>query len=382
LLRPWLASAYNDQRQANAAWKDRIEALAAAMRLSHDQACTDTSRLFYLPRRPADGPVPETIVLEGVPCDIFALPSPPKSERSRNSGRRTPRSASDSGNNQIRRSARQGEVENLSFTDAETGEIIDLRHWAQTNGGQFEIVTALKARRPDLFIGKAVENKYHIRCVNEDAHTQGGADAATFVMNASHADNAGFVYHCRHAHCDDLDRLFFLRRMLELRWLTIAQINHPTFPAATSEEKSLEQQPSFDDCRAAAAALGQVSSVDAINQVLRIAATAQLDVLSSRRLMETIKRNTGIPFTALKSAMREAEKVVRGPGDDISLVVAKAALHRFWADGNHLIRAIDRAFWAYTGSHWVRITDEQVKADYWKSSKHWWILTSAISTPC
>ena len=56
LARPWLAVGYDNQRQANAAWKERIEALAAALSLSHDQACTDTSRLFYLPRRPIDGP--------------------------------------------------------------------------------------------------------------------------------------------------------------------------------------------------------------------------------------------------------------------------------------------------------------------------------------
>ena len=58
LLRPWTAAAYDDRRRADAAWKERVEALAAALRLDHDQACTDTSRLFFLPRRPADGPPP------------------------------------------------------------------------------------------------------------------------------------------------------------------------------------------------------------------------------------------------------------------------------------------------------------------------------------
>lgn len=74
LLRPWLRQAYPDQSSANGMWKERIEALAASLDLDHDQSCTDTSRLFYLPRRPSNGPPPETAVLEGVPCDIFALP--------------------------------------------------------------------------------------------------------------------------------------------------------------------------------------------------------------------------------------------------------------------------------------------------------------------
>jgi hypothetical protein len=77
LLRPWLAAGYDDQRQANAAWKERIEALAAALQLDHDQACTDTSRLFYLPRRPIDAPSAETAVLEGETCDLFGLPAAP-----------------------------------------------------------------------------------------------------------------------------------------------------------------------------------------------------------------------------------------------------------------------------------------------------------------
>jgi len=76
LLRPWRAADYGSQDAANAAWKGAIEALAAALGLQHDQACTDTSRLFYLPRRPRNGPPAETTTIEGEACDIFALRAP------------------------------------------------------------------------------------------------------------------------------------------------------------------------------------------------------------------------------------------------------------------------------------------------------------------
>ena len=76
LCRSWRAADYPSQNVANAVWKERIEALAAALGLAHDQACTDTSRLFYLPRRPSGGPPPETTIIDGEPCDIFALPAP------------------------------------------------------------------------------------------------------------------------------------------------------------------------------------------------------------------------------------------------------------------------------------------------------------------
>ena len=99
----------SDQEQANAALADRVAALAAALRLEHDQACIDTSRLFYLPRRPENGPTPEIAIVEGAPCDIFGLPSvsvgaPSGSQR------------------KIHR--RRDKVE--PYTDPDTDEIVDL----------------------------------------------------------------------------------------------------------------------------------------------------------------------------------------------------------------------------------------------------------------
>lgn len=219
LLRPWLAASYDSPLEANKAWQERIEALAAALHLSHDQACTDTSRLFYLPRRPADGPPSETAVLEGEVCDLFGLPPAPQPDRAK--------AAQLDG----RRRKRLLETEEpLAFTDAATGETLELRGWARLYAGRFEIVTALRVRRPDVFTGKVAEGtKHHLRCVNEAAHTQAGADAATFVANASESTSRGFVCHCRHAHCDGRDRLLFLRQMLEQGWLTVADLTAPQF---------------------------------------------------------------------------------------------------------------------------------------------------------
>ncbi len=220
LLRPWLAAAYDRQPQANASWKERVEALAAALRLNHDQSCTDTSRLFFLPRRPADGPPAETVVLEGEPCDVFALPAAPRpapASRRRGKGQRQHHSAT-------------LDLGLEAFTDPETGEVVDLTFWAHSNGRRFEIVKALRARRPERFVGKVSDAvKHHIRCANEDRHTDAGADAATIIINSSDSVTQGFVYHCRHAHCDGVDRLVFLRRMLEQDWLKVADLTDARF---------------------------------------------------------------------------------------------------------------------------------------------------------
>ena len=231
LLRPWLASGYSSQDAANAAWKDRIEALAAALELHHDQACTDTSRLFYLPRRPADGPAPEYTVIDGEPCDIFSLPSTeiPLVNGFHFGHRRQPAA---------------------SFSDREyidpDGLVFDLLVWARDCGDKFLITKALQARLPSLFTGRVADQvKVHIRCPNDDAHTEPGADGATFITDAGKANNKGFLVHCRHAHCDGKDRLFFLKRMLDRGWLSTEDLTSSEFmlPAKETDASNIKLNP-------------------------------------------------------------------------------------------------------------------------------------------
>lgn len=218
LQRPWRAIDYGDQRNANAAWKLQVEALATTLGLQHDKACTDTSRLFYLPRRPVDGPKPETLVLSGAPCDIAGLPL---------ASRPTPSAAPGT---KGRRQRSAGVEAPSGSSDASGAKDFDLRAWARRYAGAFEIVTALRARRPDVFTGKVSDGtKHHLRCINESVHTRAGEDAATFVINSSESTTRGFVHHCRHAHCDGVDRLNFLRGMLDEGWLAVDDLTDPRF---------------------------------------------------------------------------------------------------------------------------------------------------------
>ena len=230
LLRPWIASSYDDQRNANAAWKERITALAHVLSLRHDQSCTDTSRLFYLPRKPAEGSEPETLILEGEPCDLFALPKvpdpAPRQRQTKRGNVSKARFPHDSGTN----SSSGPGAGKVTFNDPDTGEIINLTAWARSSGQHFEIVNALRARSPGILLNKVAEgSRHHIRCPNEEAHTQSGADAATFIVNASESTSRGFVYHCRHAHCEGRDRLIALCQMLQQGWLSLEDLTAPEF---------------------------------------------------------------------------------------------------------------------------------------------------------
>lgn len=232
LARPWLASAYDGQTQANAAWKGRIEALAAALTLHHDQSCTDTSRLFYLPRRPPDGPPPEHLVLAGEHCDIFALPAPPDPPQPGRVRRTRLRPDADTGLLKAMGLEINAAGDGVTFQDPNTDEIIDLQAWARRGGGHFQLRSALQARRPGVFLGKVVDGvKHHLTCVNADEHTSTDADTATIVIDTADSDTKGFVYFCHHNHCVDRDRLFFLRRMLEQGWLKVEDLENPAYYA-------------------------------------------------------------------------------------------------------------------------------------------------------
>jgi putative DNA primase/helicase len=220
LLQPWCAADYQTQDAANGVWKKRIEALAATLCLQHDQSCTDTSRLFYLPRHAAGSPPPEFVVVEGAPCDLFELAVHEDGLTAARLGSGTSK----------RRSRACPDADTHDFTDPSTGEVLNLRDWVRDCGDRFEIADALFARQPGVLTGHVADGvKVHIRCPNEDAHTDAGEDAATFVTNAGNATNHGFVVHCRHAHCTGMDRLMFVRKMLECKWLSAADLTDNTF---------------------------------------------------------------------------------------------------------------------------------------------------------
>ncbi|MCU1546227.1 MAG: hypothetical protein JWP30_1327, partial [Homoserinimonas sp.] len=215
LARPWIASNYENQALANDVWKERVGALAHALDLRHDQSCTDSSRLFYLPRTPPNRVPPETAILEGTACDIFALLAVPEAEqepRRRRAGKRS--------------GLREDPI---TFTNRDTGQVFDLRDWGRAYAKRFELVTALKAHQPGVFIGRVLDGKHHLRCVNASAHSKADKDAATFAMNASQSAKGSFVHHCRHAHCDGREHLTFVCQMLEEGWLSIEDLTNPAF---------------------------------------------------------------------------------------------------------------------------------------------------------
>jgi Protein of unknown function (DUF3987) len=223
LQTPWLAEEYQSQQAANAVWRERIGALSHALGLETDQSCTDTSRLFYLPRhRPNAEYVCE--VIEGRPCPIWDLPDIPPAL----APTLTPAPAT----------AKPTAIKNNHLTfQARSGEWVDLTDWAAAYGPRFEILTALKARAPQLIAPRRSGVKQHIVCPHTDSHVTGQTDTTgTYVVNTSDLPNAnlpsitsGFVIHCMHNGCSGRDRLNHLHKLLCDEALTIPDLTNPTF---------------------------------------------------------------------------------------------------------------------------------------------------------
>jgi hypothetical protein len=219
LDRPWIAADYPSQAAANAAWKERVNALARTLGLHHDQSCVDTSRLFYLPRRRADQEFISR-VLDGEECQLWTLPEQapdPEPEE----GLFKPRVV---------------QKDHRTFR-GDDGQWIDLTTWAAKYASRFEVATAIRAKAPGLLGSRQTGVKQHIECPNASEHVTGQTDrSGTFVVNSSQLGQAGlpsitsgFVIHCMHAGCVGKDRLDHLHRLLCDGHLSVADLTDGRF---------------------------------------------------------------------------------------------------------------------------------------------------------
>lgn len=219
---PWLISNYGSWRDANAAWKKGLEALAHQLGMRHDPKCVDLARLFFLPRLRSDDAVFDFADIPGEPVDLFALSAAVEEAR-------VPEQTGTREITTLQPRRHQSSGRDLRKVLAKDGETFDVMRWAGEYARGFEIAQALKAKAPHIFTERVGGDgtKPHIRCPHEHEHISGtGDETGTFVCNASQTEEAdlseihGFVILCSHAGCDRFDRLDHLAAMLEQGTLT------------------------------------------------------------------------------------------------------------------------------------------------------------------
>lgn len=213
---PWRAADFDDQTQANARWARRLHALAHALSMKADESCKDTSRLFFLPRRPNKDRAYEYEHVPGGALPIHELPDAPDQHQEQDLFSRP----------QSPPAAKPRAVSEHDKTWSRPGGQVNLTHWAVTHGGRFEIASALRSRKPDAFGSRRSGVKHHIQCPFDDEHTHPNDRTGTYVVNSSEIKRAnlplldsGFYIGCKHDSCSGRDRLDFLAGMLDKGWI-------------------------------------------------------------------------------------------------------------------------------------------------------------------
>jgi hypothetical protein len=246
----------------------------------------------------------------------------------------------------------QGSKEEFKYTEPKTGKQIDLVKWARRYGGSFKIADILRRKKPDRVLSYGSPEKTHIICVNNEQHTQNSPDdTACFVSNPEDSPGKGFVYCCLHSHCKDRDRLYFIKRMLEQGWLTVEDLYEEDDPPL-----------GYGEIMEMIGVLSRDVDPSGIRDILLQIKRAGFSAIERESLFKAIKSRTAL---SLKTLRQEEARLETGDDEngvaDLPFIVMQKTLARYFCDGAHLIRAMDKSFWHYNGKHWCMIGDEQIE---------------------
>ncbi len=200
-------------------WKAKYAAFADSLGVVWDQSCSDVSRCFFYPSCRV-GCTPRAEKFEGPLLDLDTIDveiSPDGASAGKNSSKNC--------------ASQRCEVREHTIQGS------NMKAWVAQYGSTFEIESAIRTHKDDAFFGpKREQGGVHIDCPFEDEHNDGGG-TGTFVVNASDNEgHAGFGIHCCHNSCltrrgnatrNSVDRLLFIRKMLEDGSLTLEDLQNP-----------------------------------------------------------------------------------------------------------------------------------------------------------
>lgn len=223
---PYVVADQGGQEEALKMWKrmparlaDRIGAIPI------DEAATDPSRLFYLPRHEKNRPH-ESAIFAGPLLDWEELlkldPMEEIAERLITDQKHTGKTQTDEGRALIGWYKRRGEGFQLA-------EVVDA--YADDR---------IRSRDGTKVIAECPFDEYHSNAGDPD-------DVAFFCVNAGDGPVDSFVAHCQHDSCKDYSVLDFVARMVEQEWFTAEALEDDDFDILAEAD-----EPPFDVDDAAA----------------------------------------------------------------------------------------------------------------------------------
>lgn len=125
---------------------------------------------------------------------------------------------------------------------------------------------------------------------------------------------------------------------------------------------NLRTQPTAEDVALAIHGLAPSSADSEVDRVIVEIARAKLSPLERDTAMTRLQRQTGRGIRLLRQALAAAESAPRSDeGPDQAMTLARELLSRHYSGGKHLVRDRARIFWEFVGTHWERVTEEQIQ---------------------
>lgn len=218
LSEPFVFQGKANQQEEKKAWKEHYHGLGIHLGFVYDKSCTDPARLFYMPRHPKGNPF-ETRFVDG---DYVDLRSYDRVEMKRDTNTQSVNHFQDAAKS-------LGASTDGMFVDG-----YNLKRWIMTR--DCDIVDLIEEYYPDAIKTSRTNGPgFHIECPFEDEHTRAGG-LGTFAINASDNDK-GFHVHCTHDSCQGRNKLDYVKKMVELEWFGVAELQDERFcPSLLREE--------------------------------------------------------------------------------------------------------------------------------------------------
>ncbi|SFJ23123.1 hypothetical protein [Albimonas pacifica] len=195
------------QTKALEIWENKVTGLAVNMLgVSFDVACTDPSRLFYLPRHPK-GSEWDAAYVQGMPLEFDSIEPMSKAFYAKNRGAA------------LNPLAMAGLDEGEGIPEFFTPSGKSLREWHRKAKDRYQMADMLEANVPDRIrrAGGEKAGTVHLECPFEHEHSKEGG-TGTWASNALDSSSGFWFIQCHHDACQGRHKTEFLSEMLEQGW--------------------------------------------------------------------------------------------------------------------------------------------------------------------
>lgn len=301
-------------------WKSRYIGLAQSLGAYFDRSCTDPSRLFYTPAHAKDKPWRVEIVPgEALDLDLIEGATPEE--------------------------MRGGvKIETNAFTEAgasmgggrgrkvyKTPFLFD---FVAKHGGAFECDTFLQeVLGEDRGPRSGGQHGHTFCCPNDDEHSNAGDpdDVGFFAVNSSESTTKGFIAHCMHDSCAELDRVDFLDLTCQAvgiddafklqKWcVEFEEEEAPSASAEAPKSKPTEVKAfsSSTDAKKAIAAMPADDEFAAEEIAARIA-VSKFSVKTTDELKNLLVKTGAIGKASFNAVAKKAQKAEEAPKGNVDI---------------------------------------------------------------